>query len=245
MSEERRCPSCGGLVGADAEWCTQCFTRLDEAGAGQASSPAAVAGERGVATDQVGREREAPSEAGTRPAKPDRGDAGEAGERLIHSRGDRIVWSCPSCGTENPIDLPVCSACGTPFRQVLREPEEPVEVDPGRAAMFSLIFPGVGHFLARRRGEGIARAVVFAFAMVTGLVSLGAVTGGSGGAAVLLMVLSLSAAAALYVVSTIDAGRAASREPPLLPPRVLLYGGIGLMLATLAVVVIGAMGARG
>jgi hypothetical protein len=86
---------------------------------------------------------------------------------------------------------------------------------------------------------------VFAFALVTGIVSLGAVMRGSGGLYTLLMVLALGAAAALYVVSTVDAGRAASRLPPLLPPRVLMYGGIGLMLGTLSVLVIGAMGARG
>jgi hypothetical protein len=155
------------------------------------------------------------------------------------------VWDCPACGTENPIDSPICSACGTPFRQMLQEPEEPIDVDPGRAAMLSLIFPGVGHFVAGRRGDGIARGVVFAFALVTGIVSLGAVMRGSGGLYTLLMVLSLAAAAALYVISTVDAGRAASRLPQLLPPRVLMYGGIGLMLATLTVLVIGAMGARG
>jgi hypothetical protein len=167
------------------------------------------------------------------------------GERVIHSRGDRIVWDCPACGTENPIDRPLCSACGTPFRRVLQDPEERIDVDPGRAAMWSLVFPGVGHFIIGRRGEGVARGVVFAFALLTGLVSLGAVTRGSGGLYLLLMVVALGAAAGLYVISTLDAGRAASRLPPLLPSRVLMYGGIALMLASLAVVVIGAMGARG
>ncbi|MCA1727745.1 MAG: zinc ribbon domain-containing protein [Actinobacteria bacterium] len=164
---------------------------------------------------------------------------------MIHSRGDRIVWDCPACGTENPIDSPLCSACGTPFRKVLVEPEEEIEVDPGRAAMWSLVFPGVGHIIIGRRGEGIARAVVFAFALMTGLVSLGAVTRGSGAVYLMLMILSLGAAAALYVVSTLDAGRAATRLPPLLPSRVLMYGGLGLMMASLVVVVTGAMGARG
>ncbi len=192
----------------------------------------------------VGRVAEPLSERETRPASPTKPAQG-LGERMILSRGDRIVWACPTCATENPIDNPICSACGTPFRQVLQEPEDKIEVDPGRAAMFSLFFPGVGHFLVGRRGEGIARGVVFTFAMLTGLVSLGAVTRGSGGLYLMLMLLSLGAAAAIYVVSTLDAGRAANGEPPLLPSRVLMYGGIGLMLASLAVVVIGAMGARG
>jgi TM2 domain-containing membrane protein YozV len=259
---ERRCPNCGGLVGADAEWCTQCFTRLDIA----QSEPPAEAGEGGVARPGVTQPSSTPqseseggtgpaglsrdvgslSEAGARPASPTRsGPAADLGERVIHSRGDTIVWTCPACGTENPIDSPICSACGTPFRQMLREPEEPIDIDPGRAAMLSLIFPGIGHFLVGRRGDGLARGVVFAFALVTGIVSLGAVTRGSGGLYTLLMVMSLGVAAALYIVSTVDAGRAATRLPPLLPPRLLMYGGLGLMLTTLGVLVIGAMGARG
>ncbi len=233
----RRCPNCGALVGADAEWCTQCFTRLDTPQPG---------GEGGSGPDGLTPDAGSLSEAEARPAVParPRPDA-DLGERVIHSRGDTIVWDCPACQTENPIDAPICSACGTPFRQVLQEPEEPIGVDPGRAAMLSLIFPGVGHFAVGQRGEGIARGVVFAFALVTGIVSLGAVMRGSGGLSTMLMVMSLGAAGGLYVVSTLDAGRAASRLPPLLPMRVLMYGGLGLMLATFGMLVIGAMGARG
>ncbi len=240
---ERRCPNCRGLVGADAEWCTQCFTRLDT-GTAPEVKPGAEAGGEARTPDEVVGDAAPLSERETRPASPTRPKA-DLGERMIHSRGDSIVWDCPACGTENPIDSPLCSACGTPFRRVLQDPEEVIEVDPGRAAMWSLVFPGAGHFVIGRRGEGIARGVVFAFALLTGLVSLGAVTRGSGGLYLLLMVVALGAAAGLYVISTLDAGRAASRLPPLLPSRVLMYGGITLMLASLAVVVIGAMGARG
>lgn len=231
---ERRCPNCRGLVGADAEWCTQCFTRLDTP---EAREPAA-AGEGDVASPGVTRPTSTPPASRSKPVA-------DLGERVIHSRGDTIVWTCPACETENPIESPVCSACGTPFRQMLQDPEEPIDVDPGRAAMLSLIFPGVGHFVVGRPGEGTARGIVFAFALVTGIVSLGAVTRGSGALYTLLMVMSLGAAAALYVVSTVDAGRAASRLPPLLAPRVLMYGGLGLILASLGVLVVGAMGARG
>ena len=239
----RRCPNCGGLVGADAEWCTQCFTRLDALAPALGEGAEAPA-EAGVSGGEPTPEAVSAPEPATRRVPPT-GPIQGLGERVIRSRGEAIIWDCPACGTENPIDAPLCSACGTPFRQVLKEPEERVDMDPGRAAMLSLIFPGVGHFMIGRRGDGIARGVVFAFALMTGLLTLGAVVRGSGGAYLMLMVLSLAAAAALYVVSTLDAGRAASRLPPLLPMRVLMYGGIGLMLATLGVLVIGAMGARG
>lgn len=45
MSQERRCPSCGALVSADAEWCGQCYTRLD---AGRTSTAVREAQARGL-----------------------------------------------------------------------------------------------------------------------------------------------------------------------------------------------------
>lgn len=232
---ERRCPNCGGLVGADAEWCTQCFTRLDQASAQGRSEPSSVA-----STPTVER----PTDAAPRPVgRPTTGV--EDHDRIVRAAGERIVWDCPTCGTENPIDSRVCSACNTPFRRVLEEPPDPIPVDPGRAATLSLFFPGIGHFVIGRKGEAFARGVIFAFAFITGLASLAAVRAGSGGVYLLLMVLAFAIAGALYVVTTIDAGRAAERQPPLLQPRVLMYGGVGLMLLTLTVVTIAAMSARG
>lgn len=163
----------------------------------------------------------------------------------MRAAGERIVWDCPACGTENPIDSRICSACNTPFRRVLEEPAPPINVDPGRAATLSLFFPGVGHYVLGRKGEAFARGVIFTFAFITGLASLAAVRSGSGGLYLLLMVLAFAIAGGIYVLTTIDAGRAAERQEPLLQPRVLMYGGVGLMLLTLAVVTIGAISARG
>lgn len=232
---ERRCPNCGGLVGADAEWCTQCFTRLDGGAPEPAIQPAGAA-----AAPVAGR----PAEAAPRPPPPP--DAGRSdGERIVRATGDAIVWACPACSTENPIESKVCSACGTPFRRVLEKPPDPITIDPGRAATLSLFFPGVGHYVIGRKGEAFARGVIFTFAFITGLSSLAAVRSGSGGLYFLLMVLAFGVAAALYVVTTLDAGRAAERQEPLLQPRVLMYGGVGLMLLTLGVVTTAALGARG
>jgi hypothetical protein len=163
----------------------------------------------------------------------------------VRAKGELIVWDCPICGTENPIEVTTCPACGTPFRRVLQEPEEPIAMDPGRAAMISLILPGLGHFVAGRRGEGIARAIIFAFALATGLASLAAVRAGSSGPYLVLMVLTLGAAGVLYVASTMDAGRAARREPQLIQPRALLYGAVGLMLVSVGLLTIAALQARG
>jgi hypothetical protein len=80
---------------------------------------------------------------------------------------------------------------------------------------------------------------------VIGIYSLNAVRSGSRGPYVMLIVLALAFAAGLYVVSTVDAGRAARREPPLLAMRVLLYAGVGLVLTALVLLTIAALQARG
>jgi hypothetical protein len=111
----------------------------------------------------------------------------------------------------------------------LEEPEQKQEVDSGHAATVSLFFPGAGHFVTGRRGEAFARGVIFAFALVLGLVSIGPVRAGRGGTYLALMVLCLGVAAGLYVISTADAGRAARGEEQMLSMRMLLYGAVGLI----------------
>jgi len=163
----------------------------------------------------------------------------------LHAKGDSIVWDCAMCGTENPLEAAICSVCGTPFGQIFEEPEEKPAVDPGRAATFSLFFPGAGHILAGRKGEGFARGIIFAFALLLGIFSIGPVRAGSGGAYLFMMVLSLSFAAGVYVTSTADAGREARGEKPILSMRMLLYGGLGLIFAAIAILTLAATQARG
>lgn len=234
---ERRCPSCGGLVGADAEWCTQCFARLDR---DPESDPRATDPSLPSSTTE---DTESPTESSSAPLPG--ADAGGAGDRMVRSSGESIVWDCPACGTENPVGSWICSACGTAFRSAVAEPKPAISVDARRAANLSLFFPGVGHFVVGRKGEAFARGIVFAFALVTGLVSLAAVRSGTGGAYLMLMVLGFGSAFGLYVVTTVDAARAAERQPPMLSTRLLLYGGVGLILLTLVVVTVTAVSARG
>ena len=244
MSEERRCPNCGGLVGADAEWCTQCFTRLDQ---GQATAPAEeqvaegqpVAGTEGAGAPAaaVGAPARAPVTAGAQ--------ATAGTPSFVRVKGEEIVWDCSECGTENPIEAKLCSACGTPFGAALHEPEQLPDVDPGRAAMASLFFPGAGHFIAGRKGEAFARGIIFAFSIIMGLASFGAVRSGSRGAHFLLMIISLLAAAGLYVTSTADAGRAARGEKQILSMRALLYLAVGLIFTAVALLTFSATSVRG
>jgi hypothetical protein len=127
---------------------------------------------------------------------------------------------------------------------MFEEPEEKRTIDPGRAAMFSLILPGAGHFIAGRRGEAFARAVIFVFALVMGVASIGPVRAGSGGPYLILMVLSLSAAAAIYVISTADAGRVARDEEQILSMRHLLYAAVALIFVSIALLTFAVTQAR-
>jgi hypothetical protein len=222
---ERRCPTCGGLVGADAEWCGQCFARLDEPG-----PPEEV-----VAAPTAALVPDEPVLAATPQARPAGSTAGETGIRV---EGDLVVWDCPRCGTENPIEASACTACGAAFGQLFEEEEARPTVRPGRAARLSILFPGLGHAAVGRRAEGVARAVVFGYAAAT-MVAILVMRGGSGlGPFMALFLLCSAAAAAFYVLAAVDAARLAGGDPPILSSRGLLYGAVGLVLVTVTVLVI-------
>jgi hypothetical protein len=159
----------------------------------------------------------------------------------VRSTPDGVVWDCSRCGEANDIDSQTCAVCGASFASLF-EPPGPPSVDPGRAATRSLFFPGLGHIVAGRPAEGAARAIIFVFALATGLLALFAgLRPGASPLFLAVMVLGLGAAAALYVLSTLDAGRAASGSSPIVSTRMLLYGAVGLMLATLTMLTLAAM----
>jgi hypothetical protein len=119
MMGESRCPTCGALVSADAEWCGQCFSPLERAGA---------------RTEAEGPATPAPT--------------GTAGPKAIR-------------GTS-------CSACGTPFGRLLAEPKAAPEIEAQTAAVWSMIWPGLGHWKLGRRADAVAR-----FALLPGRSGLG------------------------------------------------------------------------
>ncbi|MGH2675390.1 MAG: hypothetical protein ACRDH1_08280 [Actinomycetota bacterium] len=169
---------------------------------------------------------------------------GAEGAAGIRATAGGIVWACPTCDTENAIDATACRTCGTPFGRLLEEREERPASDPGRATVFSLLFPGLGHFVAGRGAEGVARAVIFAYAVVTAVAIL-VMTGGRPGPFLSLLVASILVGVSLYVVSAIDAARAARGEPALISARILLYGGAALILLTIVVLLVAGLRARG
>jgi hypothetical protein len=154
------------------------------------------------------------------------------------------VWGCPACLSDNPIEASACLTCGTPFGRLMEEASPTSTVAPGRAMAFSLIFPGLGHFVAGRGAEGLARAVIFAYAVGTALMVLIS-TSARPGPFLSLLVASVLVAGTLYVLSATDAARAARGEPPLLTPRLLLYGGAGLILLSVVILVVAGLRASG
>lgn len=228
-----RCPSCGGLVAEDAEWCGQCLAPLDR------PSPAPAQPQEPAA-----KPPRLPA-AGNGGGSPTGGAVPGAGGGEVRVEGERVLWTCPTCDAENPLEAGVCTACGTPFRRLFEEPEAPRTTHPGRAVALSLAFPGAGHVAAGRVAEGMARAVVFAYAVGTGVAMLAARGGVGAGPFLPLVALSFAVAAGLYAVSAVDAARAARGEPALLTSRMLLYGAAGLILLTVAVLVVSGLRATG
>jgi hypothetical protein len=222
----RRCPNCGGLVGSDAQWCGQCLTRFDRPA--PAAPPAADPGP----TPAPAR-RTAPPGTGEGPSRHP-----EPGPGPIRAGASGIEWECATCGVANPIDATFCRACGTPFARLFEERSARPTVAPGRATALSLAFPGLGHIALGRTAEGVARAVIFTYTLAT-VVSVVVARGiGDLGPYLPLVVVSAVAGAALYILSTVDAGRVARGEAPVLSTRALLLGAVGLMLLTVALVVV-------
>jgi len=211
---ERRCPRCGALVGADARWCGQCYAALEPTP--EAERPRREPAPTGEEVAIIG---------GTIPA--------------IRRGPDGLVWACPSCGLANPIDARACARCATPFADLFGpEPARRPPPAPGRAAGLSLAFPGLGHVACGRGAEGVARAVLFLWALAFGVLL---VTGGSGAIAAVGW-LFLAAAAALYGLTALDARRLASGETgQLLSSRVLLAMMAGLTLLSILAFVAGAL----
>lgn len=207
---ERRCPTCGALVAAEAEWCGQCFTPLHPA---EPQAPTTV-----VATQRA---------------------AGLSGDVLggaIQIEDGRPQWTCPACDTGNPIEARVCTACGTPFGRLLEEPSAQPHVDPQTAAVWSMLFPGLGHWKLGRRGDAIARFAMFGWSFGALLVLLVSRFGKGGmGPTMPLFLLFLGASVAIYVLSAMDAYRIAGGEQPLVGSRALLWTSAGLIVLSVLI----------
>lgn len=114
----------------------------------------------------------------------------------------------------------------------------------GRLVGATVLFPGLGHLLARRTGTGLARLLLAGSWIVGAVVIL---AGGGGGVAAVPAVPLLIGAAAVWGGSVRDVLALVDGRPELLRPRVLswLTGGVLLTLVLLTVVAGGRAGAAG
>ena len=219
MMGERRCPNCGALASADAEWCGQCFAPLDRAGAG----PEAEAEHEGAARS---------SPVATAGPKAIPGTTGGS----IEVEGGTLAWTCPVCGTRNPIEAGrVLRCCGTPFAAAARGAETAPEIEPQTAAVWSMLWPGLGHWKLGRRTDAVARIVMFGWAFGALLVVLVSRFGKGGlGPTFPLFILFLGASVMIYVVSALDAYRLAAGDTPVMSSRALLWTSAGLVFLSVA-----------
>jgi ribosomal protein L40E len=208
---ERRCPSCGALVTADAEWCGQCFASLREPttagrtpGSGSATTPAL----------RLGR------------------DAGD---------GPASAWRCPTCDAENGLDANRCRICGTSFSRLFEDPATAPTTSPSAAAAWSLVLPGLGHWFAGRKAEAVARFVLTAWIAGMLLVLVSSRVGGVGLGGAVLVVVFVVAAVALWTEAAVDGRRAAAGLAPVVSSRAMLWAcvalvGLSITLSTLLAV---------
>jgi len=208
---EPRCPDCGGLVAPGAEWCGQCFAPLRRARPADPRTGASSGTGTGVAAAV----------------------ATPGGGKLEIDEG-KAAWDCPVCGDRNPIEASVCGTCQTPFARLFERPDDRPEVRPRTAALWSLAFAGLGHWKVGQLPDGIARMVLFAWTLGTVIVVLVSRSGAGFGSSISLFVLYLGAATGIYVLSAIDAYRAADGLPPMVSSRVLLWASAALVLASIA-----------
>jgi hypothetical protein len=220
MSTEvrERCPQCGGLVSSVAEWCGQCYAPLTPPAPGEAvdahAEPAAP-----EAID-AHAELAAPEALPVPSVDVEPPPGAEPGPR-------RPGWHCPGCGERNDLEHDPCPICGTPFARLFEEPERGPVLDARAATMSSLVFPGVGHFRLGRPAEGLARAVLFVWALATAVLLFRAHNAPP--VMTPLAALFAAAAAAMYALTALDAGRAADGHSQLLGSKVLLYATMGLL----------------
>lgn len=229
MAKAKRCPNCGASNSESAEWCSLCLERFLSTEGGsppqREPEPAGVTAPRGVGAVQT---------APTPSVDTSSFEVTEGG----------IRWICATCGTPNALDVPACMACGMTFADTVRPKPQGAQGDPGKAALFSLFYPGAGHAYLGMWGQAVARSVLSSWVLLVTIVGIADrdVPGSLAMAAIFGVV-----ALALWLVSAHDAYREATHEPDktLLRGRRYLYVVLGLMALLFVVMFLALMAARG
>ena len=234
MSEpEPRCPNCGALVSADAEWCGQCYEPLRHVPQPPVSPVIARSGGTLEPEDRPGMREPIGIPKTVEVAGIEHTESG-------------TVWTCPVCEQKNPMALSTCPMCGTPFARLFQEPETTPHVEPGKALALSLLLPGLGHWKLGRKPDAVARIVLFIWSLGTVLVLAFARSGKGLGPIASLFLLFVGSTLILWLVSALDAYRIASDERPFVSARMLLGASIGLVVVSAVVATLAALpAARG
>ena len=247
--EEIRCPECGGLNRAGAQWCGQCLERFvppkpleipgGSADGGPpppppppgAPQPVAALLSELVATGPLDAEQA--EQARNKSALPLSSQADEG--RAILVGADGISWACKHCETVNSIEIETCSVCGMSFADLLRPPSpDKPKRDPNMVALISLFWPGAGHGYIGQWGQAIARAVVSMWVLTVAAVSL--VQSGIGAMATIFG----GVAFALWAVAAHDAFQEASNAPSrvILRPKYFLWLVLGLLVLLMGMLMV-------
>jgi hypothetical protein len=205
-------------VSAEAEWCGQCYANL------LAPAPASAA------PGTVPESAPWAGDTGTRPG-------------VSASSAPSPYWSCPVCGEHNTLDLETCPVCRTPFAKLFEEAPPRREVSRSRAVTWSLAYPGLGHRLVGRTGEGLSRAAVFTLAVGAILFLAIARAGNSLGPILGFLAIYAAFAVAIYAFTAVEAGHLADGGDPLVSPRGFAWVAAGLVVVSLGVSVFIAVGA--
>lgn len=243
MTDTIRCPHCGALNRAEAEWCGQCYERLVEPEPEPEPEPVpAVPSTPGDPAPEVPAAAPEPGAAAIAPgAIPETAIGTQRGAFKVTDAG--IVWTCALCETENPIDSQVCEACGAAFAETVRPKVERVQRDPGTATLISLFFPGAGHAYLGLWGQGIARAALSLWAIFVVVVSV--FQRGENGSLTVAIVFGLIATV-LWAVTAHDAYREARFEEKavLLKGRMFLYLVLGMLMLLMILLTVSGLSAR-
>ena len=234
---ERRCPNCGALVAADAQWCSLCFHTLVEP-AEEPESPLAPTVATGPvppppppAGDVDPSSRPA---AGSVPPPPPVMADGQEPTAATDAGGPVSpgTWTCPNCGEVNPLDEDHCLVCGTAFLSLFQHADRP-DVSRHDAIARSLLYPGLGHALLGRSADGLARGVLFTWALGTVLLLLLSLGDRAAGSVLGMTRSSLIVALGIYVLSALEAGQLADGGRLFVSSRGLAWFSAGLVIITL------------
>lgn len=257
MALTKRCPNCGASNPENADWCSLCLERFPGPEPAEPESPEPESPEPEPVPEPGPPGPPGPPDpattagvagAGSTPPASPQTDAPatprsstDAGTFRVTEEG--IRWACPTCGTTNDLDRVACEVCGTTFAETVRPKAERPPRDPGKAALFSLFFPGAGHAYVGMWGQAVARAVLSLWVLLVAVV--GILDKKVPGSLIMALLFGL-AALGLWLVAAHDAFREASNDAAavLLRGKRFLYVVLGLMALLFVAMLVALMTAR-